>query len=69
MERNLDLRIEIDADGNYKVVSAEPESGMQIIVATGKVTWQDDPEFNEKIGNEVMSWLRIWADELEESGK
>lgn len=68
MERNLDLRIEIDADGNFKVVSAEPESGMTSLVVAGNIDRARDQEIWQ-IGHEVLSWIDIWVDELKESGK
>lgn len=68
MERNLDLRIRVDADGIFKVVSAEPESGMTRLVVVGVIDRARDRSI-EKIGHEVLSWIDIWADELKESGK
>lgn len=69
MDRNLDLRISIDENGNYKIVSTDPESGMRCLVTAGNVSDRNESEFNQKIGCEVLGWLELWADELKESGK
>jgi len=66
MERTLNLNLEIDKEGNYKVVSSEPESGNNYMVVAGNIYHQDDDDFNRKVGQEVMSWLTMWADELQE---
>lgn len=66
MERTLNLNLEIDKEGNYKVVSSEPESGNNYLIVAGNIYRQDDDGFNRKVGQEVMSWLTMWADELQE---
>ena len=66
MERTLNLNLEIDKEGNYKVVSSEPESGNNYLIVAGNIYRQDDDDFNRKVGQEVMSWLTMWADELQE---
>ncbi len=66
MKRTLNLNLEIDKEGNYKVVSSEPESGNNYLVIAGNIYRQDDDDFNRKVGQEVMSWLTMWADELQE---
>ena len=67
MERDLTLHIEINSSGDYKVVSDEPESGTTFLVDAGNIFRQDDDKFHKKIGQEVMSWITMWSDELEES--
>ncbi len=67
MKRTLRLNIGIDGEGNYKVVSDEPESGLTALIVAGNIYKQDDAKFNKKIGLEVMSWLTMWADEIAES--
>lgn len=66
MERDLILHIEVNSAGDYKVVSDEPESGTTFLVDAGNIFRQDDGKFNKKIGDEVMSWITMWSDELEE---
>ena len=66
MERDLILHIEVNSAGDYKVVSNEPESGTTFLVDAGNIFRQDDGKFNKRIGDEVMSWITMWSDELEE---
>ena len=66
MKRDLILHIEVNSAGDYKVVSDEPESGTTFLVDAGNIFRQDDGKFNKKIGDEVMSWITMWSDELEE---
>lgn len=68
MKRTLDIQIEIDFDGNYKVVSSEPESGMTSLVVAENIDRARDRAI-EEIGHEVLRWIDIWVDELKESGK
>lgn len=63
MERTIELRVEIDKDDNYKVVSYEPESGINCIVDAGTLSQLDDDtthEFELKVGTEVLSWIECW---------
>lgn len=64
MERNLHLTICMDGD-NVKIVVTEPESGE---VSHFKFVYSPDehPEFDRVIGNEIYSWLSLWADAEDE---
>ena len=66
MERTLEFQIEIDKDGNFKVVSYEPESGIHYPVIAGNANDHDEQKFNQKVGIEVLSWIEAWCEELEE---
>ena len=67
MERTLTLTIALD---NYdKTIFAdvlEPESGESSRIVT-PFSPDEHPEFNERIGNEIYSWITLWADEMEEN--
>lgn len=61
MERNLSLSIRLH-EGGFSVTVSEPESG-----ETKEMAFQPgDPAFSEEIGNEILSWITLWADEMEE---
>lgn len=64
MERTIEFSIEIDRDGNYKVVSCEPESGTDCIVDAGNLFRMNDADFRQKVGTEILSWMMLWSDEL-----
>lgn len=66
MKRDLTLHIEVNSAGDYKVVSDELESGTTFLVDAGNIFRQDDDKFHKKIVDEVMSWITMWSDELEE---
>lgn len=61
MERNLHLTICMDGD-NVKIVVTEPESG---VVGQFNFVYSphEHPEFDRVIGNEIYSWLSLWANE------
>lgn len=63
-QHSLELTIRIEGD-NVAVDVYEPESG--------DITWfefmlspDEHPEFDDKIGNEIYSWLKLWADDNKE---
>lgn len=66
MERTLNLTIYLD-DYNKDVTVdfQEPESGESSRIVT-PFSPDEHPEFNERIGNEIYSWITLWADEMEE---
>ena len=67
MERTLTITITMDEfDKTVTADVLEPESGesSRIVVPFSP---DEHPEFNERIGNEIYSWITLWADEMEES--
>ena len=69
MDRNLDLRIEIDEENNFKIVSYEPESGTQYLVCADNLNRMNIYDQCWKIGNEILSWIQLWADEAKKEEK
>ena len=65
MERHLDLTIRLDPDGDVEVDVYEPESG-ECSQIQYPFSPDEHPEFNESIGEEIYSWLKLWADEMED---
>ena len=66
MERTLNLTIYLDDyNKNVTVDVREPESGESGRIVT-PFSPDEHPEFNERIGNEIYSWITLWADEMEE---
>ena len=66
MERTLTITITMDEYN--KAVTAdvlEPESGERGRIVVPFLPYEH-PEFNERIGNEIYSWITLWADEMEE---
>ena len=56
MEKNLELTIRMDND-HVEIDIYEPESG--------ECSQIDAPlSFDKNIGDEIYSWLSLWADEL-----
>ena len=63
MRRHLDLDIDLYDNEYVRILVSEPESGES--QSFGFPLSQDEhPEFNEQIGNEIYSWLSLWADEM-----
>lgn len=64
MQRTLELMIRLN-DDDFEVDVYEPESGecsqMQFSFSP-----DEHPEFDKVIGEEIYSWVSLWADEKEE---
>lgn len=59
--RHLDLDIQIEGE-EFKVYVREPESG-ELICLQQPLSFDEHPEFDKAIGDEIYSWLSLWADE------
>lgn len=64
LERTLELTITLDEE-NVTLDVYEPESG-ECTSLNAPLSFDEHPEFNEAIGNEIYSWLSLWSDELKE---
>lgn len=64
IERTLELTITLDEE-NVSCDVYEPESG-ECTTLKGPLSFDEHPEFNEAIGNEIYSWLSLWSDALKE---
>lgn len=64
IERTLELTITLDEE-NVSCDVYEPESG-ECTTLKGSLSFDEHPEFNEAIGNEIYSWLSLWSDALKE---
>lgn len=64
IERTLELTITLDEE-NVSCDVYEPESG-ECTTLEGPLSFDEHPEFNEAIGNEIYSWLSLWSDALKE---
>ena len=64
MQRTLELTIRLN-ENNFEVDVYEPESGK---VAQMQLPYSPDehPEFDTAIGEEIYSWISLWADQKEE---
>ncbi len=62
--RHLDLDIRIN-DGDFEIDVYEPESG-ECIQMQHPLSFDEHPEFDKAIGNEIYSWLSLWAEEMKE---
>ena len=62
MERNLELTIRMDND-HVEIDVYEPESG-ECSQIDAPLSFDEHPEFDAAVGNEIYSWLSLWADEL-----
>lgn len=63
MERNLELTIRMGENDECEVDVYEPESGECKTIAF-PFSPDEHPEFDAAVGNEIYSWLSLWADEL-----
>ena len=59
-QRTLELTIRHDED-HFEVDVYEPESG-ECSQLDFPVSFDEHPEFNQAIGNEIYSWLALWMD-------
>lgn len=67
IERTLELTIKMDEDG-VSVDVYEPESG-ECSTIEAPLSFDEHPEFDSAIGNEIYSWLSIWKDAEEEDNE
>ena len=67
MQRNLELTIRLNED-SFEVDVYEPESG-EIAQMQFPYSPDEHPEFNEQIGQEIYSWISLWADQKEEENE
>lgn len=67
MQRTLELTIRLN-DDDFEVDVCEPESGE---VAQMQFPYSPDehPAFDQRIGEEIYSWLSLWADEKEDENE
>ena len=71
-ERVLELTVRINEQrgevGEVEVDVYEPETGE---CATFPVAFSPDchPEFDEKLGQEIYSWITIWGEQIEQTAK
>lgn len=63
-ERRLDLTLRFD-DEHVEIDICEPESG-ECSQIDCPISVDEHPEFNERLGDEIYSWLSLWFDEMEE---
>ena len=64
MERSLDLNIKMN--GNYFTVEIREPGGSGCSRIHALLSFDDHPEFDRMVGEEIYSWLEMWADEMEE---
>lgn len=64
MQRNLELTIRMN-ENDFEVDVYEPESG-EIAQMQFPYSLDEHPKFNEAIGEEIYSWISLWADQKEE---
>ena len=58
-QRTLELTIRLNKD-SFEVDVYEPESG-EVIQMQHSLSFDEHPEFNAAIGNEIYSWLSLWS--------
>lgn len=64
MSRVLELTIRLNGD-DFEVDVYEPESG-EVAQIQHPYSPDEHPEFNKAIGDEICSWISLWAEEGEE---
>lgn len=64
-QRNLELTIRFD-DYHVEVDVYEPETG-ELSQLDYLLSFDEHPEFNQAIGNEIYAWLSLWMDADDES--
>ena len=65
MERNLDLTIRFTNKDLFEVDVYEPESG-HAMTFDFPFSPDEHPEFDRKVGEEIYSWISLWADAMED---
>ena len=58
-QQTLELTIRLDKD-SFEVDVYEPESG-EMIQMQHSLSFDEHPEFDAAIGNEIYSWLSLWS--------
>lgn len=61
MQRNLELTIRLNED-TFEVDVYEPESG-EVTQMQFPYSPDEHQEFDEKISEEIYSWISLWADQ------
>ena len=64
-QRYLELTIRMRDDGFFELDVYEPESG-EVKQIEAPFSPDEHPEFDQAIGDEIYSWLRMWTKEKEE---
>lgn len=64
MSRVLELTIRLNGD-DFEVDVYEPESG-EVAQIQHPYSPNEHPEFDKAIGDEIYSWISLWAEEGEE---
>lgn len=64
MSRVLELTIRLNGD-DFEVDVYEPESG-EVVQIQHPYSPDEHPEFDKAIGDEIYSWISLWAEEGEE---
>lgn len=65
IERELSISIRITDDGRITTTIVEPQSGL-ITSLYNEYSPDEHPEFDERLGNEIYSWISLWVDEITE---
>lgn len=60
LQRMLELTIRLNND-SFEIDVYEPESG-EVIQMQHPLSFDDHPEFDAAIGNEIYSWLSLWIE-------
>lgn len=64
LERRLELTFRIDKE-HVEVDVYEPESG-EVAQFEAPLSGDEHPEFDQKLGDEIYSWLSLWEEEAQE---
>lgn len=67
MQRTLELTIRLN-DDDFEVDVYEPESG-EIAQMQFPYSPDEHPTFDQRIGEEIYSWLSLWTDEKEDKNE
>ena len=59
-QQTLELTIRLNKD-SFEVDVYEPESG-EVIQMQHPLSFDEHPEFDAAIGNEIYSWLSLWTE-------
>lgn len=60
-QHSLELTIRLN-EGHVEVDVYEPESG-EVVQFEAPLSVNEHPEFDKQIGEEIYSWLSLWAEE------
>lgn len=64
LERRLELTFRIDEE-HVEVDVYEPESG-EVAQFEAPLSVDEHTEFDQKLGEEICSWLSLWEEEAQE---